>query len=304
MNFELDMPRLIVIVGPTAVGKTAAAISLAEMLHTEIVSCDSRQFYSELKIGVARPSDEELATVPHHFIACRPVTNPYNVYTYEHEALALLDTLFGKFDTVVAVGGSGLYVDALCKGINYMPDPTPELRASLKQRIDEGGLPDMLEELKKLDPDYYAVVDHRNPIRIQRALEIIHTAGVPCSQLLQPSLPQRPFEIVKVAITADRDTLRDRIYRRVDQMMEQGLLDEAETLLPLRNLSTLNTVGYKELFAYFDGSVSLADAVMQIKNHTWQYAKKQLTWLKRYDDISWIESHSASKSLSEMFVKN
>lgn len=283
------MKQLVVIVGPTASGKTAAAIQLARQLETEIISCDSRQFYKELNIGVARPSTEELSAAKHHFIACRSVTEPYNVYDYEHDALAVLDTLFLAHDTVVAVGGSGLYIDALCKGINQMPDPTPQLRAELSSKIAEGKFDEMLEELKRLDPDYYAIVDRRNPIRIQRALEAIYTSGKKYSDLIGKELPQRPFSIVKIGINCERHELKDRINRRVDLMMDAGLREEAASLLPHRNLNTLNTVGYKELFNYFDGKQSLEKAVIEIKNHTWQYAKKQLTWLKRYGEIVWKE---------------
>lgn len=284
------MKRLIVIAGPTAVGKTAYAIQLARQLGTEIISCDSRQFYSELNIGVARPTSDELAAVKHHFIACRSVTEPYNVYDYEHDAMQLLERMFEIHDDVVAVGGSGLYIDALCQGINYMPDPTPELRAELSGRIANGELPQLLDELKQQDPEYYAVVDKSNPIRIQRALEVIRTSGQPYSKMINKELPKRPFEIVKIALNRDRDELRDRIYRRVDMMIKDGLVDEVESLLPYRNINTLNTVGYKEIFSYLDGKSTLDEAVTSIKNHTWQYAKKQLTWLKRYDNIQWIEA--------------
>ncbi len=274
------MPKVIFILGPTAVGKTEAAIALAKELHTEILSCDSRQFYKELNIGVARPSEEELAAVPHHFIANRSVIEPYNVYEYEQEALALLEKLFQKHKEVIVVGGSGLYVDALCNGINLMPDPSPELRQCLSRQIAEGRLPDMLKELERLDPDYYAVVDHKNPIRIQRALEVSLTAGMPYSQLISRPLAKRPFECEKRILQRPKEELRERIERRVDKMIEQGLLDEVSTLLPYRHLNTLNTVGYKELFAYLDGDITLEEAIKQIKLHTWRYARKQMTWFK------------------------
>ena len=288
------MKRLVVIVGPTAIGKTAAAITLAQQLQTEILSCDSRQFYRELEIGVARPSPAELQTVPHHFIANRSVQQPYNVYDYEHEALDLLDHLFQTHNTVIAVGGSGLYIDALCKGIHVLPDPSPQLRASLNQRVVNGELPKMLEELRQLDPEYYAIVDRSNPIRIQRALEIILTAGRPYSELLDKPLPERTFDIVKIGLQCPRETLRGRIDRRVDQMMQQGLLEEVQSLTPYRNINTLNTVGYKELFNYLDGNTQLAQAINDIKNHTWQYAKKQITWFSRYPEIKWVENEKKS----------
>ena len=281
------MKTLHVILGPTAVGKTAYAIELGQKLGTEIVSCDSRQFYNELDIGVARPSEEELATVPHHFIACRTAAQPYNAFEYGKDALGTIQKLFETHDDVVAVGGSGLYVDALCKGINNLPDPTPELRYALSRRVAAGDLPAMLEELRTLDPDYYAIVDHNNPIRIQRALEVCLSAGQPYSRLLDNPLQPRPFNIEKTAIIRDRDDLRGRIRSRVDMMMQQGLLDEVKSLLPLRHLNTLNTVGYKELFAYLDGHTSLEQATTLIKNNTWHYAKKQITWLKHYPEITW-----------------
>ena len=285
------MKRLIVIVGPTAIGKTATAVRMAQQMHTEIISCDSRQFYNEMNIGVARPSLDELESAKHHFIACRSVSNPYNVYDFEHDALALLDSLFVNHDTVIAVGGSGLYIDALCKGINLMPDPSPELRNELSSRIANGQLDLLISELKRLDPDYYNVVDLKNPIRIQRALEVIYTSGLPYSQLIGKPLPDRPFEIEKIGLRCQRDTLRQRIYSRVEIMMTQGLLQEAESLIPYRHLNTLNTVGYKELFSYFDGKCTLQQAVTDIKNHTWQYAKKQISWFARYNDISWQDIH-------------
>lgn len=285
------MKRLIVIVGPTAIGKTATAVRMAQQMHTEIISCDSRQFYNEMNIGVARPSPDELEAAKHHFIACRSVSNPYNVYDFEHDALALLDSLFVNHDTVIAVGGSGLYIDALCKGINLMPDPSPELRNELSSRIANGQLDLLISELKRLDPDYYNVVDLKNPIRIQRALEVIYTSGLPYSQLIGKPLPDRPFKIEKIGLRCQRDTLRQRIYSRVEIMMTQGLLQEAESLIPYRHLNTLNTVGYKELFSYFDGKCTLQQAVTDIKNHTWQYAKKQISWFARYNDISWQDIH-------------
>ena len=296
------MKRLIVIVGPTAIGKTAAAIEVARQLETEIVSCDSRQFYKELDIGVARPSPEELAAAKHHFIACRSVTEPYNVFDYEHDALNTLSTIFESHDTAVAVGGSGLYVDALCNGINLLPDPTPELRAELSQKIANGHLDELLGELQRLDPEYYAIVDRQNPMRIQRALETIYTSGQPYSSLIGKKLPQRPFDIVKIGLQCERTELKERIYRRVDMMMGQGLLDEVHSLLPFRSLNTLNTVGYKEVFEYLDGRCTIGQATTNIKNHTWQYAKKQLTWLKRYDEIKWVDRKKIDEIL-QVFCK-
>lgn len=296
------MKTLLVIVGPTASGKTTMAIQAAQMLGTEILSCDSRQFYRELAIGVARPTDEELASAPHHFIAHRSVEQPYNVFQYEQEALALLDRLFLHHDTLVAVGGSGLYVDALCQGIALLPDPAPELREKLSRQIQEEGIEPLQRQLQALDPSYYATIDQQNPMRLQRALETILTAGRPLSEILQQEKRPRPFTIVKIGIDTDRAELRQRIDQRVDLMMQQGLLDEVRRLTHLRHLNTLNTVGYKELFAYLDGDSSLADAIAAIKTHTWQYAKKQITWLKRYPEIRRLSRDGLTPALLEALL--
>lgn len=298
------MKRLIVIVGPTAIGKTVAAIKVAKALNTEILSCDSRQFYKELDIGVARPTPNELLAAKHHFIACRSITEPYNAFDYEHDALAVLNKIFSTNDNAVAVGGSGLYVDALCQGINFLPDPTPELRAELSRKIAEGHLPELLNELKQLDPYYYSIVDRQNPMRIQRALETIYTSGRPYSELVGKELPQRPFEIVKFGLCCERDELRERIYNRVDKMLDEGLIDEVRSLLPYRSLNTLNTVGYKEIFDYLDGKTTITQAATFIKNHTWQYAKKQLTWLKRYNEIIWVDRKKTENILQVLCKKS
>lgn len=275
------MPKLIIVAGPTAVGKTAYAVSLAQELQTEIISCDSRQFYSEMNIGVARPSDEELAAARHHFISCRSVTDPYNIYDYHRDAWALLQELFATHDTVVACGGSGLYIDALLAEPARLPDPSPELRARLQQMP----LEEKRAQLRLLDPDYYTRVDLRNPVRLQRALEVCLTAGRPYSAVVaEHSAAERPFDVEIRVLQLPTDELRGRIDCRVDAMMAAGLLDEVRSLLPYRHLNTLNTVGYRELFPVIESHGTLEDAVAQIKLNTWHYARKQMTWMRKYQN--------------------
>ena len=273
------MKRLLVIAGPTAIGKTAHAVRLALELDTEIISCDSRQFYREMCIGVARPSNAELQAVPHHFIACRSVTEPYNIYDYSQDAMHLLERLFQDHDTVIAVGGSGLYIDALRGNISRLPNPTPELRA----RLQAMPLEEKRFQLRLLDPDYYSRVDLHNPVRLQRALEVCLMTGRPYSEVIaQQSPAQRPFKVEIQMLEMDRNQLRQRIDQRVDLMMQEGLLEEVRSLLPYRHLNTLQTVGYRELFPVIDGTEKLDDAVAAIKLNTWHYARKQLTWMQRY----------------------
>lgn len=273
--------RLIIVAGPTAVGKTAYAVRLAQELGTEIISCDSRQFYSEMCIGVARPSPDELAAAKHHFIACRSVTNPYNIFDYEQDAMRVTARLFEEHDTVVAVGGSGLYIDALLATPARLPNPSAELRRQLQEMPIE----EKRSQLRLLDPDYYARVDLRNPVRLQRALEVCLTAGRPYSAILaEHEIVQRPFDTEVRVLAMSLVELRSRIDQRVDLMMHSGLFEEVLSLLPYRQLPTLNTVGYRELFAVADGSDTLAHAVEQIKLNTWHYARKQMTWIRKYKD--------------------
>ncbi|MBO7479502.1 MAG: tRNA (adenosine(37)-N6)-dimethylallyltransferase MiaA [Bacteroidales bacterium] len=284
------MPKkLTIVLGPTAVGKTDYAISLAESLGTEIVNCDSRQIFREMSIGVARPTPEELGRVKHHFIACRSVQEPYTAGMFELDAMALLEELFKKYDNVVMAGGSGFYIDALCKGLDDFPPADPDLREQLTQRVKDEGVESLRMDLKRLDPESYAAIDIANWQRVVRALEVTIATGRKFSDFKTSTSKQRPFEIEKIGLRRERSVLYERIDRRVDIMMEQGLLEEARSLLPLRNLTALNTVGYKELFSYFDGDSTLDEAVEAIKRNTRHYAKRQMTYWGRDSEIRWTD---------------
>lgn len=261
-------------------GKTAEAVRLARELGTEVVSCDSRQFYREMRIGVARPTDEELAAVRHHFIACRSVEEPYNIYDYERDAVRRIEELMATHNEVVAVGGSGLYIDALKNGVAAMPTPTEELRAEMQALPIE----EKRSRLKLVDPDYYARVDLRNPVRLQRALEVYYMTGRPYSEVVAGQKPPgRPFGVEVRVLKMEPGLLRERIGRRVDAMMAEGLMEEVRGLVPWRSLPTLRTVGYRELFPVLDGETTMEQAVAAIKLNTWHYARKQMTWMRRYE---------------------
>ena len=283
------MPTLHIILGPTAVGKSDYAVAEALRTGSPVVSCDSRQFYREMRIGTARPSEAQLAAVRHYFIADRSVTEPCSAGAYEIEALALLEELFKTHDTVVMAGGSGLYIDALCNGLDDFPDADPDLRAELSRRLRDEGVAALRADLRVLDPETYATIDPANGQRIVRALEVTIATGRKYSSFKTRPAKERPFAIVKTGLTRPRSALYARIDARVDQMMAEGLLEEARGLLPHRDLPALNTVGYKELFGYFDGAYDLAEAIRLIKRNTRHYAKKQLTWWARDPSIDWVE---------------
>jgi tRNA dimethylallyltransferase len=279
---------LIVIAGPTASGKTAFAIKVAKALDTVILSADSRQFYKEMSIGTAAPTEDELSQAKHYFVHHISIEDKYDVADYERDAIQLLDELFKTHDTVVMTGGSGLFIDAVCNGIDAMPDVEPEIREKVEKLYHDEGLHGMQEALQRLDPDYFAIVDQQNPRRLQRALEVCYQTGKPFSSFRSCETVKRDFTIKKYALLWDRQALIERIDKRVDMMMEQGLLEEAKALYPKRHLNALNTVGYKELFAYFNGQCALKEAVEQIKIHTRQYAKRQMTWLRKDTSYQWI----------------
>ncbi len=286
--YPIKNKTLIVIAGPTASGKTALAIKVAKALNTVILSADSRQFYKEMSIGTAAPTEEELSQAKHYFVHHISIEDKYDVADYEHDVLQLLDELFKTHDAVVMTGGSGLFIDAVCNGIDAMPDVEPEIREKVQKLFDENGLKALQDEVLRLDPEYYATVDQQNPRRLQRALEVCYQTGKPFSSFRSGNAVKRDFDIKKYALLWNRQQLIERIDKRVDMMMKQGLLDEAKALYPKRNLNALNTVGYKELFAYFDGQCTLAEAVQQIKIHTRQYAKRQMTWLRKDNSYQWI----------------
>ena len=288
------MPTLIVIAGPTASGKTAFAIKVAKALSTVILSADSRQFYKEMSIGTAAPTEEELSQAKHYFVHHISIEDKYDVADYERDALQLLDELFKTHDSVVMTGGSGLFIDAVCNGIDEMPDIKPEIREKVENLLKEGGLKAMQDEVQRLDPEYFAIVDQQNPRRLQRALEVCYQTGKTFTSFRSGNTVKRDFDIKKYALLWEREALIERIDKRVDLMMEQGLLEEAKSLYPKRHLNALNTVGYKELFAFFDGQCSLPEAVELIKIHTRQYAKRQMTWLRRDVGYQWITMPSSS----------
>jgi tRNA dimethylallyltransferase len=283
------MKTLIVIAGPTASGKTAAAIQLAKQLDTVIINADSRQFYKEMRIGTAAPTPKELLEVKHYFVHNISIFDDYDVATYEKQVMKLLPKLFTKHDQVVLTGGSGLFIDAVCKGIDAMPDISKETRERVNKLLEEQGLEGLQAEVQRLDPDYWAIVDQKNPRRLQRALEVCYQTGKTFTSFRVKKAVPRDFTIVKYALLWDKQELYNRINRRVEIMLSQGLIDEARELYPYRRFNALNTVGYKELFDYFDGKCTLEEAVEQIKLNTRHYAKRQMTWLRKDQEYIWIK---------------
>lgn len=280
---------LISIVGPTAIGKTALSIKLAQHFHTEIISADSRQFFKEMHIGTAAPTKEELTAAKHHFIHHKSIKEPYNVGAFEKDALQCLKTLFKTKDVVIMVGGSGLYVDAITKGLDEFPEVDGNIRETLNAQLETKGLPYLQEQLKQLDITSYNSIAIDNPHRVIRALEICMGTSKPYSSFLNKEKATRDFKTITIGLTADRPIIYNRINQRVDLMMQAGLLKEVESLLPYQHLNALNTVGYKELFNYFNGEWDLDFAISEIKKNTRRFAKRQLTWFKKDDGILWFD---------------
>lgn len=282
--------HLTVLLGPTGVGKTDISIELALRIGSEIISADSRQFYNEMRIGTAAPSDEQLRKVKHHFIRFLPVTEYYSASLYERDVLKLLPELFNKNRTVILAGGSGLYIDAVCNGIDDIPDVDPAIRQKYSGIYNMEGIAGLRVALRILDPEHYSKVDLRNPKRIIRALEICETTGKPYSSFLKKEIRKRDFDIIKIGLKRDRDELYDRINQRVDLMIGDGLEEEARNLYLMRHLNALNTVGYRELFYFFDGSITRDKAIELIKRNSRRYAKRQLTWWGKDRSIVWMEA--------------
>ena len=283
--------RILVIVGPTAIGKTKLSIELAKALNTEIISCDSRQFYKELLIGATPPNPKELSEVKHHFIQHLSVKNDFNAGQFEIDAIAKIEELHKTKDTIIIVGGSGLYIDAICKGFDKIPKISTELRIRLNQEFTEKGLVWLQDAIKEIDPECYESCDKQNPQRLLRALEVYKTTGEKFSSYKTQSPKKRPFGIIKIGLDTDRELLYKRINDRIDIMLENGLLEEVQALLPFQEKNALQTVGYKEIFSFYNNECTLEEAVANIKTNTRRFAKRQLTWFKKDESIKWFEFH-------------
>ncbi|MCU7615238.1 tRNA (adenosine(37)-N6)-dimethylallyltransferase MiaA [Chryseobacterium sp. GMJ5] len=294
------MKNLISVVGPTGIGKTRLAIDLAKHFDTEIVSCDSRQFFKEMKIGTASPSEEELAEASHHFIGNLSVEEYYSIGQYEEDALKKLNELFVNHETVILVGGSMMYEKAVIEGLNDLPEANESHQKKLQEILEIEGVEKLQEMLKELDPEYFAVVDFHNHRRLLRAIDVIWQTHTKYSDLIAVAQDSRDFKVIRIGIEAPREELYDRINRRVDLMMKSGLLDEAKSLEKFKHLPALNTVGYSELFRYFEGEWELDFAVSEIKKNSRRYAKRQLTWYRKADDIYYLQLGYAQKDFEDL----
>jgi tRNA dimethylallyltransferase len=291
---------LITIVGPTAIGKTALSIQLANYFKADIISCDSRQFYKEMTIGTAVPNTDELESAVHHFVQNRSIFDDYNVGSFERDALSKLDELFQKNPVQIMVGGSGLYVDAVLKGLDYFPDVDPKIRKQLTKQLQEKGIETLQEKLKELDPETYYSIAIDNPNRIMRALEICIGAETPYSTFKNKPKTPRNFTSIKIGLNAEREVIYNRINERVDNMLANGLLEEAEKLYPNKDLNALQTVGYRELFSFFDGEFTQEFAISEIKKNTRRFAKRQGTWFKKDGETLWFDYQT---NINEIITK-
>ena len=295
------MKCLIVLLGPTGVGKTELSLALAKRYHSPVISSDSRQLYAPLRIGTAAPTPEQLQQAKHYFIGTLQLTDYYSAAQYETDAIRLIEELFTSHDILLLTGGSMMYIDAVCKGIDDIPTVDTETREHLMQHYQQEGLEALCRELKLLDPEYYQTVDLKNPTRVIHALEICYMTGKTYTSFRTQSAKQRPFHILKIGLTREREELYDRINRRVNQMIEEGLIEEARQVYPLRHLNSLNTVGYKELFKYFNGEWTLPFAIEKIKQNSRIYSRKQMTWFKRDPKITWF--HPGQQQEIEAFIE-
>ena len=277
------------ILGPTGVGKTELTLRLAEIFNVPVINADSRQIFSEIPIGTAAPTSEQLARVKHFFVGNHHLSDYYSASLYEADALEVISKLHTRGNLALMSGGSMMYIDAVCNGIDDIPTVDDATRTLMKQRLASEGLPKLVEELHQLDPEHWAIVDHNNPRRVVHALEICHMTGQTYTSFRTNTRKERPFRILKIGLTLPREQLYERINHRVEQMIEQGLVAEARRVYPLRNLNSLNTVGYKELFAHFEGDYDLAEAVRRIQSNSRRYARKQQTWFKRDASIAWFQ---------------
>ena len=291
---------LIVITGPTAVGKTELCLDIAKLFGIPIINADSRQIYRDLKIGTAAPTEEQLRQVRHYFVGTLGLTDYYSASMYEEQVMQLLNELFQTSDYALMAGGSMMYIDAVCNGIDDIPTVDDDTRAKLKKRLSDEGLEALCEELHQLDPEHYEVVDKKNPRRVIHALEICHMTGKTYTSFRTNIRKNRPFRIVKIGLTRERETIYDRINKRVDLMMQAGLLDEARRLYHLRHLNALNTVGYKEMFTHIDGTWTLDEAVERLKGNTRRYARKQLTWFKHDSQMTWFSPNDKQLILNHI----
>jgi tRNA dimethylallyltransferase len=285
----MQTKTLVVLLGPTGIGKTELSLSLAKLLSSPIVSADSRQIYNTIKIGTAAPTEAELSQVKHYFVGSLNLEDYYSAAQYESDVMELLESLFTSHDTILMTGASMMYIDAVTKGIDDIPTVDDETREILKQRLESDGLDTLLKELKLLDPEYYNIVDKKNHKRIVHALEICYMTGRTFTSFRTNTKKKRPFRILKIGLRMDREKLFDRINRRVDKMVEDGLVEEAKGVYHLRHLNSLNTVGYKEIFKYIDGEWDLQTAKERLKKNTRVYAKKQMTWFKHDEEIHWFD---------------
>lgn len=297
------MKNLVVILGPTGVGKTELCLQIAEHLKTPIINADSRQIFAELPIGTAAPTPEQQQRVKHYFVGNHHLQDYYSASMFEQDTLSLLDTLFASHDVALMSGGSMMYIDAVCNGIDDLPTVDEATRTMMKQRLADEGLPALVEELHRLDPKHWTVVDRNNPRRVVHALEICVMIGKPYSSFLSHQKRKRPFNIIKIGLNRPREELYARINQRVLDMMDQGLEDEARRVYPLRHLNALNTVGYKELFAYFDGLIPREEAIRQIQSNTRRYMRKQLTWFKRDASIQWFSPDKIEEIINYIAIK-